>query len=98
MSGPVAGVPGWRRPRRLGCVVEPGAVFLAPLPTGPIARLEGSAATIWQAAVSVPAADVVEHVAAEFGVDAATIGPDVEAFLDDLQARGFLERCGGVEQ
>ena len=81
----------WRRPADVGEVVDAGTVYLAHLPAGPIALLEGSASVIWELAVTSPRDELVAHVAEAFDVDTDAVRADVEAFVADLLARGLLE-------
>lgn len=65
-------------------------VFVASLPTGPIAVLDGTAALVWQELAAAPDGPVVERVAGATGQPVDLIRADVEAFLEDLTARGML--------
>ena len=55
--------------------------------------MEGPAAAVWRA-LEVPGStpEVVARVAADFGLPAAEVGPDVATFLVELAARGLVER------
>ena len=88
-----------RRPGRLqvgddvAVEAEPsadGRVYLATLPDGPLVCLEGSATVIWREAIGSRASEVAARVAERVGVPVAEVGPDVERFLTELAARGFL--------
>ncbi|WP_427383676.1 PqqD family protein [Janibacter sp. G56] len=65
-------------------VDDDGRVFVAPLPQGPIAILEGPAATIWRLAPEGEAPDLAARVAAEVGEPLATVRDDVATFVDEL--------------
>lgn len=84
----------FRAPRRLGHVLEHTAdgpvVYLCPLPSGPVTALTGSGAVIWTFAVE-ESDDVVELVAADFGVTPESIQEDVDDFLQGLLDVGLLE-------
>jgi hypothetical protein len=88
----------FRRPGDLAVVedVAHGTVYVATVPAGPLVVLGGPAAAVWRAAVGEDAtgddeADVVERVAEASGVPASEIRTEVEAFVADLLARGYLE-------
>lgn len=52
--------------------------------------MEGSAYAIWRALDEPASTDqVVERVAADFGIPAAEVEPDVLAFLAELESRGL---------
>jgi hypothetical protein len=52
-------------------------------------------AVLWQALAKAATRDeLVRRILAEFDVDEATAGADVDRFLADLDARGLLERSG----
>ena len=68
-------------------------LYLATLPGGPTALLQGPARLIWLAAAAGD--DVVPVVAELVGRPAHEIAGDIETFLQDLVARGLLERLGG---
>ncbi|MGO4599364.1 PqqD family peptide modification chaperone [Terrabacter sp. 2RAF25] len=72
-----------------------GTVYVASLPAGPIVVLEGAAALIWSEATGEPAAGWVARVAGAVGQVEADITADVEAFVDELCARGLLQRVDG---
>lgn len=65
-------------------------VFVAVLPTGPIAVLEGTAALVWREVATVREGPVVEQIAELTGHPVDLIRADVQGFLDDLAARGML--------
>ncbi|AJM77904.1 PqqD family protein [Rathayibacter toxicus] len=61
--------------------------------------LDGSGAAIWsvieakqQRGESCSTADIVREMVALYSLDEEKITPDVITFLNDLQARGLLER------
>lgn len=66
-------------------------IFVAQLPSGPVAVLPDNSALIWLAAVE-GAEVVVEAVAAVNGHDVEEIRDDVDSLLDDLVVRGLLGR------
>lgn len=68
--------------------------YVAPLPNGPMVVLSGTASIIWQEALVGPEAALAERVAARLGhvVSEDDIRDEVAAFVDDLVARGLLER------
>lgn len=100
--------PAYRRPADVAVVDgEPAAdgveatLYLAHLPNGPLLILEGSAASIWRAAVSSAGdSDLVDRVAEQAGADPEEIRAVVDAFVADLVAQGLLERVhiGNAEQ
>ncbi|WES63875.1 PqqD family protein [Microbacter sp. GSS18] len=67
-----------------------GTVYAAPLPDGPIFVLEGVAAVIWEAACTVPRAQLAAAIAERTGAEESEVATSVEAFVDDLTARGLL--------
>ena len=69
-------------------------VWVAGLPGGPIHVLEGVAASIWTAATSTPAEAWRTRVAAEWEQSADIVAEQVDAFVDDLVARGLLRPAG----
>ena len=68
--------------------------YVAQLPSGPMVVLSGTASVIWQEALVGPEAALAERVAARLGhvVSEDEIRAEVAAFVDDLVARGLLER------
>lgn len=42
--------------------------------------------------------EIVDRVADEYGVDAATAAADVEAFLDDLAKHGMLDEAATIQE
>ena len=92
--------PAYRRPADVAVVDGepasdggPATLYLAHLPNGPLLILEGSAASIWRAAVSSAGdSDLVERVADQTGVAPEEIRADVSDFVEDLVAQGLLER------
>lgn len=65
-------------------------VYAATLPDGPIMVLDGGAAAIWIEACAGERSSLVERVAAATEADADAVRPEVEAFVDELLARGLL--------
>ena len=84
----------------VGVVTDEGQdglrIFLARLPDGPLVVLEGSSAVIWQAATTSGRGDLVSRVAESTGAPADEIGGEVERFVGELVARGFLETAEGA--
>jgi hypothetical protein len=85
----------YRRPATVAAMETTGmdgspVVFVAPLPNGPVAELERSAALIWLEAVSPSDEDIASRVARRSGVPADAIADDVTAFVDELVQRGLL--------
>lgn len=66
-------------------------VFVAHLPAGPIAVLDGTAALVWHEVAALANGPVVERVADATGQPVDLIRADVEAFLEDLTVRGMLD-------
>jgi hypothetical protein len=89
----------WRRNPDIAVVDSPGRVVVLDLTTPQTARpfaMEGPACAIWHALAEQSTTDqVVERVAADFGVRAADVGPDVRTFLAELQSRGLTSRFPG---
>jgi hypothetical protein len=72
---------------------DPGPVYLGLVPDGPCIVLHGSARAIWAVA---PGAEVsvVDRVAELTEMDADVIAADVDRFVAELLAKGFLDRRG----
>ncbi|MFC9917119.1 PqqD family peptide modification chaperone [Agromyces binzhouensis] len=66
------------------------AIYLAPLPEGPILVLEGVAALIFTEATQGDREHLVDRVVDRVAGPAEEIASHVGAFLDDLVARGLL--------
>lgn len=79
-----------RIPSGLGVDVVADTVYVAPLPDGPIAVLEGIAALIWSEADGRGRDEIVAALAEATGEQAEAIGQTVQDFVDDLVARGLL--------
>lgn len=83
----------WLRNPDVAVVASPGRVVVLDLTTPQTARpfaMEGPAHAIWQALDDRPTTDqVIERVAADFGIPAAEVEPDVRAFLAELATRGL---------
>lgn len=80
----------------LAALDDEGIVYLAPLPQGPIAVLDGTAAVIWRHAIGHSRTEVVERLAEVWGFDRAAIQRDIDEFIDALVERDLLsERNGG---
>ena len=71
-------------------IEEGGVVYAAPLPDGPIVVLDGGAAAIWIEACAGERSALAERVAAATEVAVDAVRPEVEAFVDELLARGLL--------
>jgi hypothetical protein len=86
----------WRRNPDVAVVESPGRVVVLDLTTPQTARpfaMEGSAHAIWRALAEQSTTDqVVQRVAADFGIPAAEVEPDVLTFLADLESRGLASR------
>jgi Coenzyme PQQ synthesis protein D (PqqD) len=74
----------------VGVEASGDAVYLAPLPQGPILVLDGVAALIFTEATQGDREHVVDRVVAQVDGPADEIAIQVPAFLDDLVARGLL--------
>lgn len=83
--------PGWRLAASVAVVERDGFAYAAPLPDGPILVLEPVAATVWTLAQQVPAAALVEQVAATFEVAAELVAPDVARVIEQLVRSRVLE-------
>ncbi len=70
-----------------------GDVLLTAAGHADIDRLSGTAAAVWHV-LDVPRApgEVTRLVAEAFGQQERAVLADVEAFLDELQRRGWVER------
>ena len=86
----------WHRNPDVALVESPGRVVVLDLTTPQTARpfvMEGSAHAIWRALDLHPTADqVVARVAADFGIPAAEVEPDVLTFLAELESRGLASK------
>jgi hypothetical protein len=84
----------WRRNPEVALVESPGRVVVLDLATPETAKpfaMEGSAYAIWQALAEQSTTDqIVERVAADFGVLAAEVDADVRSFMDELSSRGLI--------
>lgn len=70
---------------------DDGTIYAAHLPEGPIAVLDGVAGLIWAEACAGERETIVDRVAEATDAAPAVIRADVEAFVDELVARGLLE-------
>jgi hypothetical protein len=68
------------------------AVYVASLPRGPIAVLDGPAAVIWRAFVAGNRETTASRVAEAAGVGPDDVRPAVEEFLSQLDQAGLLPR------
>ena len=90
----------YRIPSRLAYVIVDGAqsdpptVFLMELPDGPPLVVRESAAWIWVVAAEGDS-DVANIVAEAVGRPVGEIVGEVDEYLEDLVARGLLERSDG---
>ena len=86
----------YRRPASVAVVqtTEDGepTLYLASLPDGPVARLDGAAAVIWVEAIASDDLSLPERVARLLRDAPDDLGPHVDAFVADLVDRGLLER------
>lgn len=81
---------GYRPADGLGVVEGDAAVYLAPLPDGPIMVLDGISGAIWRAACTGPAETIAERAAVGSGIPADDLRETVEAFVAELVGRGLL--------
>jgi hypothetical protein len=81
---------------RTGVATDGQDVYVARLPDGPILRLGGTAAIVWDAAVSGPEASIADRVAATMGVEPASLQADVTAFVAALLAQGLIVSRDGA--
>ncbi len=84
--------PGYRVASGVGVVEVDGVIYVAPLPQGPVLVLAGSAAVIWQEALSGPVRTVAERVTEVCGAPPTEVADSVEAFLAELVQQGLLVR------
>lgn len=84
-----------RVPDGVGFEVADGVVYVAPLPDGPIAVLEGAAALIWQTALDVDRDLVPQAIARTTSTPIADLEGSVVDFIDDLIQRGLLADSSG---
>ena len=68
-----------------------GTIYAAHLPDGPIVVLDGIAGLIWTEACGGEREAIADRVAEATDAAPAVIRADVEAFVDELVARGLLE-------
>ena len=87
---------GFRVADRVGVVADDKQIYVAHLPDGPILGLDGTAALIWEAALSGPNPRIVDRVAAAVGVPADDIADDVSAFVTALVEQGLIVRRIGA--
>jgi hypothetical protein len=88
-------VSAYARPADVAVVVEDtdagATVYLATLPDGPVQVLNGVASLIWLEATATDARrGVVDRVADLVNLPAEQIRAEVESFVDQLVADGFL--------
>lgn len=77
-------------------IEEESAVYVAPLPDGPITVLEGVAALIWVEACAGERGTVSARVARSLlPPPAERIEQEIDRFVDDLVDHGFLEVAEG---
>jgi hypothetical protein len=67
-----------------------GVVYVALLPRGPIAVLDGTAAVIWRASSTGPLESTADRVAHTMGWDAGEIRESVDSFVGGLVAQGLI--------
>lgn len=84
---------GYRPADRVGVIDDGDAVYVAPLPRGPIVVLDGTAALVWRAACDGPADTIAARVADRVDEAAEGIEGAVDAFVADLLDRGLLARA-----
>ncbi|GGI46694.1 hypothetical protein BCL57_001107 [Agromyces flavus] len=80
--------------RDIGFEASGEAIYLAPLPEGPILVLDGVAALIFTEAMQGDREHLVDRVLAQVDGPIDEIASHVSAFLDDLVARGLLVEAG----
>lgn len=75
-----------------GTAVEPmpHAVYVAPLPDGPILVFEGVAALVWDAVTTLDREDVVDEIAEQTASVPADIRATVDTFIADLIDRALI--------
>ena len=85
------------RPAAGVAVIDAGdTTYIARLPLGPIAVLEGVAAVIWAEACTGDRESLASRVSAVFETPVEGIVEHIDRFVADLIARGLLEaRVGG---
>ncbi|MFY9714083.1 MAG: hypothetical protein WAK00_11475 [Microbacterium sp.] len=83
---------GFRVTDRVGVIDEGEVLYAATLPRGPIVVLEGTAALVWREACSGPADTLVERITPLVDAGSIDIAGSVTTFMEDLVARGLLER------
>lgn len=81
---------GYRPADGLGVVEQGSAVYLAPLPDGPIMVLDGISGAIWVAACTGPAETIADRAADTTATTADEIRATAEAFVAELVRRGLL--------
>ena len=77
-------------PPGVAVVEEPDVVYIARLPGGPIAVLDGVAAVIWGKRAPVSARRWLREWRAGLEPPAADIGREVDHFVEGLIGHGFL--------
>ncbi len=80
---------------RVGVVDDGDAVYVAPLPDGPILVLRDVSALAWRGVCAADVDEMVRRVAQATGEAVADIDADLRAFVDELRARGLLVPAAG---
>lgn len=83
MSGPSKG-------DAVATIERDGVVYVAVLPRGPIAVLDGTAAAIWRVISTGPLESTADRVARTMGWDAVEIRESVDTFVGGLVAQGLI--------
>lgn len=76
--------PGWRLAPDIAVVEGDGVDYAAVLPDGPILVLTGVTQSVWRAARTVPASELVATIADAYGQDEQTVQRPVLACLAQL--------------
>ena len=85
-----AATSGYRRAPGVAVVEQDYVVYVAAIPDGPIAVLDGVAGVIWSEACDGPRSTLAERVAAVTSAAVDEIRDEVESFVDELVRRGLL--------
>lgn len=85
-----AAVTAFTRGANIGVIDDGDAIYVAPLPDGPILVLRDVSAMVWREVVAGGVNQMVAGVAKATGASSAEIEPELLAFVDDLCARGLL--------
>lgn len=84
----------WQRPAGLATFLDDDVLWVLTSSQGRIVRLDVVGATIWECAIGASSADaVIDDLARTNDWEPHVIREHVVNFIDDLVARGLLERC-----